>query len=138
MFKAKISLTMHEKTDKWRDDVNRAIIFEQDANGDDIKSTFYRVANVTSFFPVYSKKTRHHTGACTLSLDVGGDATAYEDVQIPLQAMEAIAEATSKFGHPLQGKIIDLRPENQEKIAQDFKNKTGMFAYLKRQAITIK
>ena len=138
MFKAKISLRMRGDTDKWRDDVNKPIIFEQDANGRDVTSVFYRVANVTSFFPEHLKETHHHTGACTLTFDIGGDEAAYESVNIPIQAVEAIAEATSKFGHPLQGKIIDLRPDNQDKITQDFKNKTGMFAYLKKQTAAIK
>lgn len=128
LFAAKVTLKGKTKS---LTDTNDKIIIGQDENGHDITETFYRVVEVISFNQSYSDQSIQEVGkGCCLNLISGGTTTVV-CVNVPLAALEALTEACNKYGHPLQGKIIDLRPENQEQITQDYQNKTGLFSYLK-------
>lgn len=51
-------------------------------------------------------------------------------IEIPYAAILELSRVTKDFRHPLYNQIIDLRPEGQEQISNDYKNRTGMFAYM--------
>jgi hypothetical protein len=97
-----------------------------DAEDKALTETFYRVAAIEQFCPA------------KYGMNIGDDpCRLYTQenkvvVNVPLVTLEAITEAYHQFGNPLYGKTIDLRPENQEQVTDDFKNKTGLFAHLKQ------
>jgi hypothetical protein len=97
-----------------------------DANGDALTEAFYRVAAIEQFCPT---KYGMNIGDGSCRLYIKEDKVV---VNVPLVALEAITESYHQFGSPLYGKIIDLRPENQEQVTHDFNNKKGLFAHLKQ------
>lgn len=137
LFMAKVAYVNHaeNKKSKHNKDLNETIIVGHKGDGEPIAEQFYRVVAIESFqMAQYNQDINE--GVCSVFCANNGEIKSIK-VDIPLPALEAITEAAQKIGHPLQGKIIDLRPDNHEKISTEYKNKTGMFAYLKKQAYAI-
>lgn len=122
LLKAKI---LHEK------DEGKSITIGQGADDNNIRQPFYRVVNIHTFYASeYGQDV--HTGSSLIQYRQNDNYCI--KVKVPPAALEALSEAVQQFGNPLQGKIIDLCTENQAKITEEYQTKTGMFAYLKRNA----
>lgn len=138
LFMAKVSYIDPEasKDASGNKDLNKTLVTHIATNGDKIREQFYRVVAIDSFqIAEYDRDVNDASCKLYFSNNLG---TKRVTVNVPLAALEAITEAAHKYGHPLQGKIIDLRPENQDAIREDYKNKAGMFAYLKKQNLIVK
>ncbi len=132
LFMAKVAFVEGKNTQ----DKGKTNIIGTLPNGQNITEQFYRVATVQSFEP-RNWDADIHSNACYVDVINCGEVKSVF-VDVPLPVLEALSCAFHQYGNPLHAKIIDLRPENQPKIVDDYKNQTGLFAYLKKDSVTIK
>lgn len=104
-------------------------IVDSDQDGNNITEEFYRVASVLSFKPSDYRETNKPATALYFAEN---DKIRYIEVKLPMRAVEEIAKSFHRMGTPFYQQLIDLRPDKQEQLAEDYKNKSGDFAYLKQ------
>lgn len=132
LFMAKVAFVEGKNTQ----DQGKTNIIGQLPNGQNITEQFYRVVAIQSFQPIHYNSDIK-SAKCMLHF-VNNTEIKSTIVGVPPLILESLSCAFHQYGNPLHAKIIDLRPENQPKIIEDYKNQTGLFAYLKKDGVTIK